>query len=93
MWKKMGMEFTVDIQPYFQYEEDDYTLAENLDYYLELEYNPDYMDFAGLEVGKAVEDKASNSAQAVVSYCKYDIVEENLPPISVLILSSSWKAD
>ena len=74
--EKMGMEFTVDIQPYFQYEEDDYTLAENLDYYLELEYNPDYMDFAGLEVGKAVEDKASNSAQAVVSYCKYDIVEE-----------------
>ena len=74
--EKMGMEFTVDIQPYFQYEEDDYTLAENLDYYLELEYDPDYMDFAGLEVGKAVEDKASNSAQAVVSYCKYDIVEE-----------------
>ena len=27
-------------------------------------------------MGKAVEDKASNSAQAVVSYCKYDIVEE-----------------
>lgn len=79
---KMGMRFTVDIQPHFQYQEEDYTLAENLDYYLEMTYDPDYVDYAGLEVGKAVEDQASKSVQAAVSYCEYDIVEEK--PTAVL---------
>lgn len=74
---RMGLNFTVDIAPYFQYDEDDYTLKENLEYFLEMEWDPDYTgDYRDLTISDVVEDKAGNSARATATYCKYDTYVE-----------------
>lgn len=74
--EKMGMHFSVDIDPMLQYQAEDYTAAENLDYYMGFEYDPEYLDYADLTVNKAVADETGESARAVVTYCDYDSYEK-----------------
>ena len=79
--EKMGMHFTVELDPILQYQAEDYTPAENLDYYTDMMFNPEYVDYADLKVEKAVEDASGKGARAVVTYCQYDEYEEE--PVAV----------
>lgn len=69
---KMGVNFTVDIEPYLQYNEDDYTLSENLQYVVDGEFDPEYTYHSNIKVGAVEEDKTNNSARVVVTYTDYN---------------------
>lgn len=74
--EKLGVEFTVSLNPYLQYEQEDYSAEENLEVYLEDEFDEfyitDYKDFEMSEVEKVNGDDAC----ATVKYCKYDSWDE-----------------
>lgn len=70
--EKLGVDFSVGLNPYFQYDEDDYLLSENLAYYLEEEYDEYFTtDYKDLIISD-VEEVGENAVRATVNYCEYD---------------------
>lgn len=69
---RMGVNFEVDIEPMLQYKSEDYTLPENLQYVLDMEYDPEYAYYQNIKVGAIEENKETKSARAVVTYTAYD---------------------
>lgn len=75
-----GVNFRVTLNPYMQYNADDYTLAENLEYYLELEYDPFYAtNYKDLVISEV--EGTKKNARATVNYCFYDEWNDTYMPI------------
>lgn len=81
--QRMGLTLTVDLDPLLQYQAEDYTLAENLDEYLDAMFDPESTLYDSMTVGKAQEDAAAHSAKATVTYCYYDDYDEEMIPYYV----------
>lgn len=76
----LGVAFTVSLNPYIRYDQEDYLPEENLEYYLESEYNPFYYtDFKGIEVS-GVEEEGLGT-KATVKYCRYDSWDQEYIPV------------
>lgn len=70
--EKLGVDFNVTLNPYLQYEEDDYLLSENMEYYLSEEYDEYFTtDYKDLVISE-VEEAGRDAVRATVNYCKYD---------------------
>ena len=74
---RMGVTVSVDIDPYLQYDWEDYTMCENLDEYVESELS--YSDYYGLEVGESKEI-SDDCAICEVSYMDYDSYDDVYTP-------------
>lgn len=67
----LGVDFQIELAPYLRYDEDDYLLEENLQYYLESEYDPFYStDYKDLVISD-VEVLSDNACVATAEYCYY----------------------
>lgn len=67
----MGVMINVELEPYVRYNAEDYLLSENLDYYVELSYDPFYTtSYKDLEISDA-EMISDNACMATVEYCLY----------------------
>lgn len=74
--ERLGVEFQVDLNPYIQYKQEDYTSEENLQVYLENEFDEFYItDYKDFEMTEA-EAVKGDDALATVKYCKYDDWED-----------------
>lgn len=68
---KMGVEFDIRLDPYLQYEQEDYSAEENLEAFMEEEYDEFYTtDYKDLEISE-VESIGSDAAVASAKYCEY----------------------
>ena len=74
---KLGVNFRVYLNPYIQYNQEDYTLEENMDYFLQSKHDPYNCIESqhGLEVSEA-EKLPTGGMRAYASYCKYDSWDE-----------------
>ncbi len=67
----IGLDFIVTLNPYIQYERENYTPKENLEYYADTVfdefYNTSYKDFTISEV-----EQLENGARVTANYCIYD---------------------
>ena len=68
---ELGVSFSVSLNPYIRYKQEDYLVEENLQYYLDEIYDPFYAtDYKGLEISEIT--KLENGASAYTKYCRYD---------------------
>ena len=73
---KMGVSFDIKLEPYLQYKQEDYTAEENLQAYIDEEYDEfRTTDLKDLELSE-VEAADDTTATAYAKYCKYDSWEE-----------------
>lgn len=64
----LGVSLCVTLDPYLQYEAEQYTAAENLDVYLDSEFNEFYTaSYKGFEMSEA--ETTGSGARATVNYC------------------------
>lgn len=77
---EMGVHVRVSLNPYFQYKQEEYLLAENMQAWLDDEYDEFYStDYKDLVVSE-VEELDKNRVLVKVSYIEYDKWEEmNIP--------------
>lgn len=69
----MGVDFRVELDPYIRYDAEDYFMTENLDEYLNNQYDPFYTtEYKDLVVSEAEEVGGENAVRATVEYCRYD---------------------
>ena len=69
---KMGVSFMARLNPYLQYDYEDYTAKENLEAFLEEEFDEFYTtDLEDLELSE-VEELSDDAAVASAKYCRYD---------------------
>lgn len=75
---RMGVTVNVDIDPYLQYEFEDYTVGENLEAYVEeeIEYSS---NLYGVEIGE-VQEIGKEIAICEVTYMEYDSYEGSYAP-------------
>lgn len=72
----MGVEFDIRLNPYIQYEQEDYSARENLQEYLDTEFDEFYTtEYKDLELSEA-EELYDDAASATAKYCEYDEYEE-----------------
>ena len=77
--EKMGVDFRVSLNPYIRYDGTDYLVSENLQYFLESEYDPFYStDYKNLHISEI--ENTKDGAIATVSYCYYDQWNETYIP-------------
>lgn len=77
----LGVNFKVSLNPYLQYEQDDYLIYENLQMYLDNEFDEFYStEYKDLDVSE-VEQLGNNRAYANVSYIYYDDWNDMYVPI------------
>ena len=75
----LGVSFRVSLNPYIQYEQENYTVEENLEQFLADEFDAFYStEFKGLEISPV--EVNGDSARATVSYCYYDEWNEQYIP-------------
>lgn len=68
----LGVDFEVELAPYIRYDEEDYLMEENLQYYLESNYDPFYStDYKDLVISD-VEVISDTECRATVEYCYYN---------------------
>lgn len=76
----LGVDFTVSLNPYLRYEQENYLPEENLEYYIENEYNPFYYtDFKAIEVSDV--EKEGIGAKATATYCRYNSWDQEYIPV------------
>lgn len=80
---KFGLEFNISLNPYMQYEQEDYLAKENLEVFLTEEYDEYYsVDYKDMVISEVTEvDK--NRATATVSYVEYDKYDDVYDPVYV----------
>lgn len=74
---RLGVTFRVTLNPYIRYEQDDYTLKENMEYYLERMHDP--FEYAKSQLGlkiSEVEKTVTGGMRAEASYCSYNSWDE-----------------
>ncbi len=77
---KLGVEYKISIEPSMRYDAEDYLMTENLDYYLENQYDPYYSEnYKDIVIGEA-EEIGENATRATVEYCYYDKYDDSLTP-------------
>lgn len=74
--ERMGVTVDVDVDPYLQYNWEDYTMCENLDEYVESAL---YSDYYGLEVGDS-EEISDDFAICEVTYMEYSSWDDEYTP-------------
>lgn len=68
----LGVDFRVELSPYLRYNAEDYLMEENLQYYMENEYDPFYStDYKDLVVSD-VEVLSKTACMATAEYCYYN---------------------
>lgn len=78
--EKMGVEFRVTLNPYIQYDQEDYLAKENLDFYMEYEFDEFWItSYKAVEVTEA--EDTENGARATASYILYDSWNDEYYPI------------
>ena len=76
----LGVNFRVSLNPYLQYNQEDYLMGENLQAYLDDEYDEFYStDLKDLEISE-VEELDDSRAYANVSYVRYDSWDDMYVP-------------
>lgn len=76
--ERMGVVVNVDIDPYLQYDYEDYTVGENLEAYVEDEMS--YSSYLyGIEIGE-VEEIGKDIAVCEVTYMQYDSYDSSYAP-------------
>lgn len=79
--EKLGVRFDIDLEPYIRYDEEDYLMAENLQYYIDSQYDPFYStDYKDLVISE-VEEIGSSAVRVTVEYCNYDKYSDNYTPV------------
>ena len=77
----LGVDFEVELSPYIRYDEDDYLMEENLQYYLESNYDPFYStDYKDLVISE-VEVISETECRATVEYCYYNSWDDSYETI------------
>ena len=76
---RMGVSFEVDLEPYLQYNAQDYTVAENLEEFVEDEFSYSTYKY-GIEIGD-VEEIDDDTATCLVSYMDYDSYDDEYSPV------------
>lgn len=72
----MGVNFRIELEPYLRYDAEDYLPEENLEEYVNNNYDPFYTtDYKDLVISD-VEAVDENAARCTVEYCVYDKWEE-----------------
>lgn len=67
----LGIAYSVELDPSIRMDEEDYRVTENLDYYLEAVYDPEYNeDYYDVVISDA-ERIDGDTARACVEYCEY----------------------
>ena len=79
---RMGVSFEVDLEPYLQYNAQDYTVAENLEEFVEDEFSYSTYKY-GIEIGD-VEEIDDDTATCLVSYMDYDSYDDEYSPVDEL---------
>ena len=68
----MGVNFRIELNPYITYQQENYLPEENLETYLEGQYDPFYTtDYKDLVISD-IEDIGDDGYRATVEYCEYD---------------------
>lgn len=78
----LGIEFQVSLEPYLRYDAEDGLVTENLDDYLEAEFDP-YLEadrYKDTVIGKA-QKAGENAALATVEYLHYNKYDDTYTPI------------
>lgn len=76
--ERMGVDFEIDIEPYLQYNAEDYTVSENLETYVEDEFSYSTYKY-GIEIGE-VNEINDDAASCVVTYMYYDSYDDAYTP-------------
>ncbi|MBQ8598395.1 MAG: hypothetical protein IJ409_11465 [Lachnospiraceae bacterium] len=77
----LGVDFEVELAPYIRYDEEDYLMEENLQYYLESNYDPFYStDYKDLVISE-VEVISETECRATVEYCYYNSWDDSYETI------------
>jgi len=77
----LGVDFEVELAPYIRYDEEDYLMEENLQYYLENNYDPFYStDYKDLVISD-VEVISDTECRATVEYCYYNSWDDSYETI------------
>lgn len=76
---RMGVNFQIDMDPYLQYNSQDYTLEENLEYVVENDWDYRADRYYGVSIGE-VETTGSDSAVCEVSYVEYSQYSNEYSP-------------
>lgn len=73
----MGVLLQVELNPYIRYDADDYLMEENLQLYLDNNYDPFYTnDYKDLVMSE-IEEVGENAYRATVEYCEYNSWDED----------------
>lgn len=76
----LGVSFSIELSPYIRYDQEDYLLKENMEYYLEEEFDPFYYpEYRAVEVSDAKEQ--GNGMTATAQYCRYDSWDDEYIPV------------
>lgn len=79
----LGVDFEVELAPYIRYNEEDYLMEENLEYYLENQYDPMYStDYKDLVISE-VEVISDTECRATAEYCYYSSWDESYETVFV----------
>ena len=77
---ELGVDFTISLNPYIRYEQDNYLPDENLEYFLEEEYNPFYTTrYKALEVSDV--EETESGVMATAKYCEYNSWDDEYVPV------------
>lgn len=78
---KLGVNFRVSLNPRFQYKQEDYLLSENLQAFLDSEFDEYYStDYKDLVISE-VEELDDNRVRATANYVEYDKWDEVYKPV------------
>ena len=73
---KLGVSFDIELNPYLRYDEDDYLPEENLQYYIDENFDEFYNDhYKDVEKGEI--ETLDNGVKAKVTYCDYDEYDDS----------------
>lgn len=79
----LGVDFEVELDPYIRYDAEDYLMEENLQYYLESNYDPMYStDYKDLIISE-VEVVSETECRATVEYCYYNSWDDSYETVFV----------
>ena len=79
----LGVDFEVELAPYIRYDEEDYLMEENLQYYLDNEYDPMYSTDCKDLVISEIEVISDTECRATAEYCQYNSWDDSYETVFV----------
>lgn len=90
---KLGVTMNIQLNPYFQYNQEDYLMTENLQKYLDDEFDEFYStDYKALEISK-IEEIGNGRAYATANYVYYDKWDDMYVPIYTVYYACELEKD